>query len=236
MTELMGVVGPMAHGLAIDDDDPKVIGVYIADPVDVCGLHGPAVLTRTYVGPDHGALTMHELYKFATLALQADPAASELLWLDSHSVRTEAGDALVENRTAFLSALNVREAYRKAARHIFRRFGVPPHGIVDDLSADEIAELTREQARDCVRLLRQARTLLKTGQLVIDMSAQREDVFAAGELATRNPKAFSAFVTRTLADLESIDSVLPDTPDTARVDALLVELRMAALRPGGAAR
>ncbi|TDD14597.1 hypothetical protein [Nonomuraea diastatica] len=66
--------------------------------------------------------------------------------------------------------------------------------------------------------------------VVIDMSAQREDVFAAGKLATLNPKAFSTFVKQELAALDSIESVLPDSPDTACVDAVLVELRLASLR------
>ncbi|MFD9944760.1 DNA polymerase beta superfamily protein [Nonomuraea sp. NPDC059023] len=220
MTVLMGVVGPAVHGLDPEDDEPKVLGVYLADAEDVCGLHGPAALARTYVSPG-GDLTMHELHKFATLALEADPAASELLWLGSHTVCTEAGHALVELREAFLSAPCVRKAYGGAALRLFRRPSPP---------ADEDAELITAYARDCLRLLRQGRALLTSGHLITDMTAQREDVLAAAELATRNPKAFSAVIRTELAALDSIDSVLPGRPDTARVNATLIELRLASLR------
>ncbi|MEV4894406.1 nucleotidyltransferase domain-containing protein [Nonomuraea sp. NPDC055795] len=229
MTVLMGVLGPIAHGLATEDCEPEVLGVYLSEAADLCGLQGPAALTRTYVSSDR-LHTMHELYRFVTLALEGDRAANELLWLGTHLVQTDAGRALIEIREAFLSAPCVRQAFGGVALQIFRRLGSPRHEFWDDVPADQAAELTAEHARNCVRLLRQGRALLTTGQLMIDMSAQREDVFAAGELATRNPKAFSTFVTKELAALDSINSVLPDTPDTARVDAMLVELRLASLQ------
>ncbi|WP_441112185.1 DNA polymerase beta superfamily protein [Nonomuraea sp. ZG12] len=230
MTVLMGVVGSTAYGLATEDCEPAVLGVYLADAEDVCGLRGPAALTRTYVSPD-GSLTMHELCRFATLALEADPAASELLWLDSYTVRTEEGRALIDIREAFLAAPRVREAYANAALRSFRRVSSSPHEDRDEFSGDDaLAERTVRHARSCVRLLRQGRALLTTGRLVIDMSEQREDVFAAGRLATLNPKAFSTFVNKELAALGSIESGLPDSPDTERVNAVLVELRMASLR------
>ncbi|WP_436776652.1 nucleotidyltransferase domain-containing protein [Yinghuangia sp. YIM S09857] len=224
---LVGVVGSTAYGLATEGSDEDRLGVYMAEPADLFGLSGPAVLTGSRV-TTHPDVTMHELYKFATLALKGNPTVSELLWLDSYVVTTEAGRELVAAREAFLSTPGVRGAYGGYALQQSRKLLSRHEAGKEGFSADT-ARRTAKHGRHCLRLLRQAYGLLATGRLVIDMTAQRDELFAAGELAAHDPEAFSALFDREIAALDAVDSVLPDHPDRDRVGALLVELRTAAL-------
>ncbi|HSA53886.1 MAG TPA: nucleotidyltransferase domain-containing protein [Yinghuangia sp.] len=227
-TLLMGVVGSTAYGLATTSSDEDRLGVYLADTADILGLRAPAVMTGSRVGtsPD---VTMHELYKFATLALKGNPTVSELLWLDDYVVATEGGLSLVGIREAFLSTRNVRSAYGgyavQQSRKLLSRHEAGKGGFSSD-----VARRTAKHGRHCMRLLRQARGLLTTGQLKIDMSDQRDELFAAGELAARDPRAFAELFEKEFAAMDAVESVLPDQPDLARVEAVVVELRMAALR------
>lgn len=226
-TLLIGVVGSTAYGLATAHSDEDRLGVYLADPEDVFGLHGPQVLTgsRVTTGPD---VTLHELYKFATLALKGNPTVSELLWLDRYTVRTEAGDALIALRDAFVSTEAVRKSYGgyalQQARKLLSRHEAGKGGFSSD-----VARRTAKHARHCLRLIRQAHGLLSTGHLTIDVTPLRDELFAAGELAAADPAAFAALFEQELAALNAVPSVLPDRPDTARVERLLVELRRSAL-------
>lgn len=224
-TLLMGVVGSTAYGLATAGSDEDRLGVYLADPEDVFGLHGPAALTGSRV-TTHPDVTLHELYKFTTLALKGNPTVGELLWLDDYVVRTETGRALVEIRDAFLSTRAIRRSYTgyaiQQAHKLRTRHGEGKAGFAADLT-----RRTAKHGRHCLRLLRQARGLLATGHLTIDVSDQRDELFAAGELAATDPEAFAELFEREVAQLDAIASVLPEKPDTARVERLLVEIRLA---------
>lgn len=233
-TLLLGVVGSTAYGLATTSSDEDRLGVYLADPAETLGLRGPTVLTGSVVTtqPD---VTMHELYKFATLALKGNPTVSELLWLDAYVVETEAGRALRDAREAFLSTPAVRGAYGGYAVQQSRKL-LARHEAGHPGFSSDVLRRTAKHGRHCMRLLRQARGLLTTGRLAIDMSGYREELFAAGELAARDPAAFGELFEKEMAALEEIDSVLPDRPDVALVDALVVEVRMAGIRAGDTPR
>lgn len=228
MTVLLGVVGSTAYGLATESSDEDLLGVYVADAREVCGLRGPSALTKSRVThePD---VTLHELYKFATLALKCNPTVSELLWLDGYKVLTDEGRALIGIREAFLSTGYVRSAYGGYALQQSRKL-LARHDAAEGTAAN-LPTRTAKHARHCLRLLRQARGLLATGYLTVDMTPQRDELFAAGELATRDVRAFAELFEREMAVLDTIGSVLPDRPDADRVEALLIELRMASLGP-----
>ncbi|UGQ10867.1 nucleotidyltransferase domain-containing protein [Yinghuangia sp. ASG 101] len=227
-TLLTGVVGSTAYGLATTSSDEDRLGVYLADTADVLGLRAPAVLTgsRVSTAPD---VTMHELYKFATLALKGNPTVSELLWLDDYVVETDGGRALIGIRDAFLSTRAVRSSYGgyavQQSRKLLSRHEAGRGGFSSD-----VARRTAKHGRHCLRLLRQARGLLTTGTLTIDMSDQREELFAAGDLAARDPRAFAELFEKEFAAMDAVTSVLPEAPDVARVEAVVVELRLGAIR------
>ncbi|NYI03175.1 nucleotidyltransferase domain-containing protein [Allostreptomyces psammosilenae] len=248
---LEGVVGSVAYGLATGGSDVDLLGVYQAPTHRVLGLDGPAVTSasRVTTGPDR---TLHELGKYATLALRSNPTVLELLWLPEYRVCTPAGAALLAVRDAFPSSAAVRRAYlgyahqqatKLVARHRAAggagRAGAPADGAEPDEAGGEAAggELAgggaagvrrrriEKHGRHCLRLLRQGRHLLATGEVLIDVGDAREEIFAAGRLAAEDPEGYLELFERERERLEGVRSVLPEHPDRRRVDALVVALR-----------
>ncbi|WP_406295105.1 nucleotidyltransferase domain-containing protein [Embleya sp. NBC_00888] len=226
-TLLMGVVGSTAYGLATAESDEDLLGVYIADSREVLGLNSATVTSgsRVTTKPD---VTMHELGKYCGLALKCNPTVTELLWLPEYRVETEAGRRLRALRGAFLSTEYVRSAYGgyaiQQAKRLLGRHEAGKEGFSSDT-----AKRTAKHGRHCLRLLLQAQHILRTGELLLDVSAHREDLFAAGRLAAENPEAFTQRFEHEKATLDAIDSVLPDRPDREAVNTLVVDLRLAAL-------
>ncbi|WP_424640141.1 nucleotidyltransferase domain-containing protein [Embleya sp. AB8] len=227
-TLLMGVVGSTAYGLATAESDEDLLGVYLADTREVLGLDGATVTSgsRVTTQPD---VTMHELGKYCSLALKCNPTVTELLWLPEYRVETEAGRRLRALRGSFLSTEYVRSAYGGYALQQAKRLLGRHEAGKEGFSADT-AKRTAKHGRHCLRLLLQAQQLLRTGELTLDVSAHRDDLFATGRLAAEHPEAFAARFEQEKATLDALDSVLPDHPDRAAVDGLVVALRVAALQ------
>ncbi|MFI6582459.1 DNA polymerase beta superfamily protein [Embleya sp. NPDC050493] len=226
-TLLMGVVGSTAYGLATAESDEDLLGLYIADTRKVLGLGGANVTSgsRVTTKPD---VTMHELGKYCGLALKCNPTVTELLWLPEYRVETEAGRRLRALRGAFLSTEYVRSAYGGYAVQQAKRLLGRHEAGKEGFSADT-AKRTAKHGRHCLRLLLQGQQLLRTGELLLDVSAHREDLFAVGRLAAEDPAAFARRFEQEKAALEAIDSVLPDRPDREAIETLVVDLRLAAL-------
>lgn len=224
---LEGVVGSQAYGLAGPGSDVDRLGVYLAPTRTVLGVTGPAAVAASRVST-HPDVTHHELGKYVSLALRANPTVLELLFLTRYEVCTPAGAALVAARDAFLSAPAVRAAYGGYAVQQARRLRAR-HAEGRAVFSSDLAKRTAKHGRHCLRLLVMAAQLLEHGTLEVDVSAHRDELFAAGELAVSDPDAFAALFEDRLAALDARPSVLPERPDVARVDALVVAIRIDAL-------
>lgn len=234
---LEGVVGSTAYGLATEQSDIDALGIYVAPTSAVLGLSAQSVTTasRVTTEPDR---TLHEVGKYAGLALKANPTVLELLWLPSYTTTTPEGEDLIRIRDAFLSDAAVRGSYvgyaMGQARRLLNKYerarasGGDGEGGVPEEEAD-VAARTAKHGRHCLRLLRQAMHLVTKGELLIDVGGIREELFAAGRLAAADPVAFHALFERELATLDATPSVLPAHPDRAAVDRFLVSLRRAEL-------
>lgn len=221
---LGGVVGSTAYGLATATSDEDHLGVFIAPRADVLGLRGHAATTESIVRHDPEDVAVHEIGKFLAQCLKGNPTVMELLWLDAYEVCTPEGEALIGLRTAVLSEAAVRDAFGGYATQQARRLLNRHEAGKEGFSAD-VAKRTSKHGRHCMRLLIMGRELVETGELVLDMSARRDMLFAAGDLAVRDPEAFCALFESELAALDAVTGVLPEQPDIARVQATLVALR-----------
>lgn len=107
---LRGVVGSTSHGTALEgQDDRDEMGVFIEPERYVCGLRS----CDHYIYRDQPEgvrsqpgdldLTLYSLRKFCRLAAQGNPSVLVLLWLPSHEIKTELGQALLDLRGAFVS-------------------------------------------------------------------------------------------------------------------------------------
>jgi uncharacterized protein len=220
---LLGVVGSTSYGLSDEHSDQDRLGVFVASNDDVLGLDGTNATSASVVTKDPD-LTLHEVGKFLSLCIKANPTVMELLWLDAYDVRTDAGVALIALREAVLSTDAVRNAYGgyavSQARRLANRHDEGKSGFSADLS-----KRTAKHGRHCYRLLLQGRTLLSEGRLVVNVAGHRDEIFAAGQLAVDDPGGFLDLFESEKTRLDSTPSVLPDRPDRAHVSRVLVRIR-----------
>ncbi|GIH14456.1 nucleotidyltransferase domain-containing protein [Rugosimonospora africana] len=221
---LRGIVGSTAYGLAGPASDVDRLGVFAAPTEDFHGLHPPVGKAATVVRskPD---LTLHEVGKFASLALAGNPTVSELMWLpdELYEVRTGLGDELIAIRTAFLSAPRVRDAY----------FGYATSQLHRLLRAGPVPSETRQRSakhgRHLLRLLDQGFALYSTGQLPIRL-ADPERYLEFGARVADDPEAARPVLAAAQARFDSVRSPLPGQPDEATVERWLLRVRRAELR------
>jgi predicted nucleotidyltransferase len=107
---LRGIVGSTVNGTAIDDQaDWDELGVFIEPADKVCGLESLDHYIRrdqpegVRSGPGDVDLTLYSLRRFCRLAITGNAGVLMLLWLPAYVTRSEAGDALVRLRDAFVS-------------------------------------------------------------------------------------------------------------------------------------
>ncbi|ANW20892.1 nucleotidyltransferase domain-containing protein [Streptomyces clavuligerus] len=215
------VMGSRAFGLATDGSDIDRRGVFLAPTALYWRFEKPP---RHVEGPAEEQFSW-ELERFCELALRANPNILECL----HSPLVERIDAtgreLRELRGAFLSR-QVHETFtgyalgqRRRLEGQLREGGVPRW----------------KHAMHLLRLLASCRELLRTGELVLDVGAERERLLAVKRGEVGWPEVES-WMHRTADEVERAvaRSPLPAAPDRARVEDFLVRTRRASAlgRPG----
>lgn len=208
---LQGITGSTAYGLATPTSDIDRHGIFLAPTRAILGVL-PVQESVVTTDPD---VALHEVGKFVRLAMKANPTILELLWLESYEILHPAAQLLIDNRDAFLSKTIYKSygGYAIAQAHRLNARG-------DSYSSDT-KNRTAKHSRHCMRLLQQGSQLLKTGTMSIRVE-NRDDLFAFGELPVseivdRFEREFKAF--------DAIQTHLPDQPDVARVNRLLLEIR-----------
>ena len=224
---LLGVLGSTAYGMATATSDLDRIGVYVANTKSVLGLQGARVVdtTLTTKAPEPD-LALHELGKFVGLALKCNPTILELLYVKDYDICTEVGAQLVALRRSFLSERCIREAFGGYANQqlhkIVRAGSTDGDGVRND-------HRTEKHGRHCFRLLRSGVQLLTTGEIILDVGDDRDEIFAMGELAVSNLSEFSNRFLAALAAFDALDSVVGDTPDFKAAEKFVVKARLAQL-------
>jgi len=173
---LEGICGSQAYGLANEDSDADIKGIYVTPTSEVLGLpqFNPCN-TMDHTDPDW---VYHEIGWYISLALKANPTVTELLWLEGYRVLTKQGHMLVDNRHLFLSTPAVKNAYTgycySQAHKLIARGGSYGNGR---------NKRYEKHTRHLLRLLYQGRELLETGKLTVRVTPEmREELFAAGKL------------------------------------------------------
>ncbi|MET7988682.1 MULTISPECIES: nucleotidyltransferase domain-containing protein [unclassified Streptomyces] len=216
------VMGSRAFGLATDDSDTDLRGVFLAPTALFWRFEKPP----THVEGPAPEQFSWELERFCALALRANPNILECLHSPLVGHVDDTGRELLALRGAFLS----RRAYETFTRYAL--------GQRKKLEADVRTHGAPrwKHAMHLLRLLTSSRDLLRTGSLTIDVADQREPL-----LAVKRGEVSWSEVERRMVRLaaetdEAADrSPLPPEPDQARVEDFLVRVRRAsALRdPAG---
>ena len=217
---LEGVTGSTAYGLATENSDVDIKGVYLLPTSTVLSIgFEPQHTTKDHVDPDW---VYHEVGKFMKLVLAGNPTVTELLYLDEYTILTPIGQKLVDNRSAFLSTKAVMNAYRGYALSQAKKLNNRTEQGMDGYDS-ALKNRFAKHTRHCFRLLMQAKQLLGTGTLDVKVtSEQREYLFAMGEKTA--DEVVDEFM-RQDSEFENIKSVLPDKADMNKLNEILYEIR-----------
>lgn len=217
---LEGVTGSTAYGLATENSDVDIKGVYLLPTSQILSLRfNPQKTTKDHVDPDW---VYHEVGKFMKLVISGNPTVTELLYLNGYTVMTPIGQKLIDNRGLFLSTHAVEDAYRGYTLSQAKRLNNRTEQGLDGYDS-ALKKRFAKHTRHCFRLLLQARQLLETGTLQVKVTPEeREWLFNMGEQDVDT--VVQKFMEMD-AEFENVKSVLPDEPNWDALDALLLDIR-----------
>lgn len=202
---LSGIVGSHAYNLNNDQSDIDLLGVFAYHTPDMWRLNKLSE-TNVHTKPD---TCYHEIEKFLRLCLNCNPTVMELLWLPAELyIYVSREFPLLDLRLSFLSTDRVRKAYGGYAYAQIKKV----------IHSDNPQRF--KYARHCFRLLRQGKSLLETGTLIL--KCDREE-YARFELMPL--EEMEALFEKEYAEFKAIDSVLPEKPDEEGVNYFLYETR-----------
>lgn len=214
------VVGSRAYGLDTDESDVDLRGVFVAPTPMFWRLAKPP----THIEGPAPEQFSWEVERYCVLALQANPTVLECLWSPLIEVETEVGRSLRQLRGAFLST------------RVGQTYGGYAH--------DQLARLTNARARTgqvrwkqamhMLRLLQAGLHVLRTGEILVDVRADRDRLLAVrrGEVDFDEVQRWA---TRLFDDLVAARdrTALPAEPDRGAVDDFLVRVRRASVDEPG---
>jgi predicted nucleotidyltransferase len=211
-TALAVVVGSRAYGLHGPGSDHDRRGVFVAPTRDFWTLDKPPTHLD---GPAEEQFSW-EIERFCTLALQANPTVLEVLWSPLVSFRNTDGDDLVAVRSAFLSQ-RVAETYGNYARDQLAK--VANRRI-------RTGDVNFKQAMHMIRLLMAGAHVLRTGEVLVDVSDLRDELLAVkrGEVPWERVTEWAGRLQEELA-AAAASTQLPERPDRTAVDRVLVAVR-----------
>lgn len=208
-TVLSVVTGSRAYGLQTAGSDTDRRGVFAVPAARFWLLDKPP----THLEGPRPEQFSWELERFCVLALQANPTVLECLWSPIVELVTPIGEELLAIRRGFVSA-RARQTFVEYADSQFRRL--------------DPAAPNWKQAMHMIRLLLSGRRLLRYGEPMVEVGEHRDRL-----LAVRRGEVPFAEVTRwreeLAAELERLPDALPERPDRAAVEQLLVSARKASL-------
>lgn len=208
------VMGSRAFGLATDDSDTDLRGVFLAPTALFWRFEKPP----THVEGPAPEQFSWELERFCALALRANPNILECLHSPLVGYADDTGRELLALRGAFLS---------RQAHETFTRYAL---GQRRKLEADVRSHGAPrwKHAMHLLRLLTSARDLLRTGSLTIDVTDHRGHLLAVKRGEVSWPEVERRMVRLAAESDEAAQcSPLPPEPDHARVQDFLIRVRRA---------
>ncbi|MEU4151870.1 nucleotidyltransferase domain-containing protein [Streptomyces sp. NPDC026659] len=206
------VMGSRAFGLATDASDTDRRGVFLAPTPLFWRFEKPPTHVE---GPDEEQFSW-ELERFCELALRGNPNILECLHSPLVEQLTDTGRELLSLRDAFLS---------RRVHATFTRYALGQRRKLDaDIRTTGAPRW--KHAMHLLRLLTSARDLLRTGELHLDVGAERESLLAVkrGEVPWPEIESRMTHLAEE-TDEALLRTPLPEDPDHARVADFLYRVR-----------
>ncbi len=206
-------VGSKAFGLATEDSDDDLRGIFLPPAEKHWSLYQVPEQIELLDGRDE---VYWELEKFLHLALRANPNILETLWspilLECHPVATE----LREMRQAFLS----KHIYKTYSGYVLSQFRRMKN------SFEKTGKYKTKHAMHLLRLIHSGIAVLRTGEIMIDVSSLRESLLAVrrGEFSLEEVRQQALALDREFQAAFEVTE-LPEHPDFGRVNDFLIRAR-----------
>ena len=207
-------VGSRAFGLATDESDEDIRGVYLPPAAMTWSLWKPP---EQWEATNEDRDEVHwELEKFLLLALKANPSILETLWTPIVLHADEVGQELRAMRDAFLS----KHLYKTYSGYVLSQFRRMRN------SFEKKGMYKTKHAMHLIRLLLSGIHALRTGEIRVDVTEHRQELLAvrSGALAFDQAQARALELDREFQEAYA-DTRLPDRPDYKRVNEFLVRTR-----------
>jgi uncharacterized protein len=207
-------VGSRAFGLATEDSDDDIRGIYLPPARLHWSLY--RLPEQLEFADDAKDEVYWELEKFLRLALKANPNVLETLWTPRVLHADETAQGLRTLRGAFLSK-HVYKTYSGYVLSQFRRMAN---------AQEKTGGYKAKHAMHLIRLLYSGIEALRTGEIRIDVAEHRAELLAikAGDCSFEQAKARALALDREFQQA-FLNTRLPEQPDFARVDKFLIEAR-----------
>jgi len=211
------VVGSRAYGLEHEGSDTDRRGIFLPPAERHWSLFG----VPEQVELDATQEVYWELQKFLVLALKANPNVLECLYSPIIELRSEVADELLAMREAFLSRL-IYQTYNGYVMSQFRK-------LEQDLRAR--GEIKWKHAMHLIRLLLSGVTALRDGVVPVRVEAHRDRLLAirSGALPWEEIEGWRLSLHKEF-EAAFAATRLPERPDYARANALLVRARKSMVR------
>jgi len=215
------IVGSQAYGLDRDGSDVDRRGIYLAPAELEWSLYGVPEQLESRDSEE----CYWELKKFIVLALKANPNILECLYTPMVEKRTSISDELLASRDIFLSKL-VYQTYNGYVMSQFKK-------LEQDLRAS--GGIKWKHAMHLIRLLLEGVTILRDGYVPVRVAEHRDTLLSIrdGQLKWEEVNQWRLTLHREFEEAFR-GTKLPDDPDYAAANALLIKARRSTVGGGTA--
>lgn len=206
------LVGSKAFGLADEESDEDIRGIYVAPDDVLMSLWGAPEQLE-----DKECDTVHwELEKYLRLALKANPNVLETMWTPLIRKKTDLAEQLLGIREIFLS------------QHIFKTFGGYALSQFKKMKTEyqQTGNFRNKHALHLIRLLISGAKALTEGAIMIDVSEYRSDLLAikAGTLSFEEIQQWRRQLEEEFNRAHE-KTILPELPDVKAANEFLLKAR-----------
>jgi len=215
------IVGSQAYGLDRDGSDVDRRGIYLAPAELEWSLYGVPEQLESRDNEE----CYWELKKFIVLALKANPNILECLYTPMVEKRTPISDELLASRNIFLSKL-VYQTYNGYVMSQFKK-------LEQDLRTS--GSIKWKHAMHLIRLLLEGVTILRDGYVPVRVAEHRDALLSLrdGQLKWDEVNQWRLALHREFEEAFR-GTRLPDDPDYAAANALLIKARRSTVGGGAA--
>jgi len=213
-------VGSKAFGLDNEDSDDDLRGIFLPPADRHWSLY--KIPEQIEIKTEFDDEVYWEIEKFIKLALKANPNILETLWTPIVLDSTPIGNKIRTNRSAFLS----NHLYKTYSGYVLSQFRRMKNAY------EKTGTYKNKHAMHLVRLLYSGISALKTGQIMVDVSEHRDQLLEIrnGKFEFEEIRQIALQLDRKFQDAFEHTS-LPDQPDFALADQMLIDARKSMVSP-----